>query len=106
MRQGGLDFDGVTYDPDEDFTRLKTCLEKARYLMTHPRGQWWTLRELAGATQSSEAGISARIRDLRKPRHGGFEVERKRLQGGLWAYRVKPPSTSWGGWSAPWKGEE
>jgi biotin operon repressor len=81
-------FCGYTYDPAQDFERLKTSLDKVRYLMLSERGRWWTLSELASRTGSSEAGVSARIRDLRKPHHGGFSVENKRMKGGLWKYRI------------------
>lgn len=38
----------------------------------------------------TDSAISARIRDLRKPEHGGLTVESWGLPGhkGLWAYRV------------------
>lgn len=86
--QPELAFDGWTYDPHEDFARLKTSLEKVRWLMLKPAGKWWTLRELADQTGSSEAGVSARVRDLRKPKNGGLIVEHERMTGGLWQYRV------------------
>ena len=82
-------FDGYTYDPDEDYARLSTVLSRVRYLMTHPMGRWWTLWELSRRTNSSEAGVSARIRDLRKAKNGGFTVKNQRVgSGGLWQYRV------------------
>ena len=84
----GFAFDGLTYDPEKDFARLKTSLEKVRWLMLNPLGKWWTLRELADQTGSSEAGVSARVRDLRKPKNGGLIVENERMTGGLWRYRV------------------
>lgn len=82
------DFDGKTYDPEEDFQRLKTSLDKVRHLMTNPPDLWWTLSGLAKMTGSSEAGISARIRDLRKTKNGGYQVESTRHSDGLWFYRV------------------
>ena len=81
-------FDGDTYSPPDDYTRLKSSLDKTRYLMTNPRGSWWTLKELADKTGSSEAGISARIRDLRKIKNGSYTIESRRLSGGLWEYRT------------------
>lgn len=89
MVQPELAFDGWTYDPDEDYDRLRTSLEKVRWLMIHPMGHWWTLRELADRTGSSEAGVSARIRDLRKSKHGGLVVEHDRVARGQWRYRVE-----------------
>lgn len=52
------------------------------------RGGWWSLRELHNLAGGSEAGISARLRDLRKPRFGGYQVERRRVEGGLFEYRI------------------
>ena len=37
----------------------------------------------------SEAGISARLRDLRKEKFGGYSIERKRSDEGLWWYRME-----------------
>ena len=53
-------------------------------------GEWHTLREIAVFAHGSEAGCSARIRDLRKPKFGGYTIERKRAteNGGTWLYRM------------------
>jgi hypothetical protein len=53
-------------------------------------GGWWTLPQLAAATGYPEASISARIRDLRKPKFGGHTVERRHVSKGLWEYRLCP----------------
>lgn len=50
---------------------------------------WHTLAEVADAVQGSEASVSARIRDLRKPAHGGRIVERESRDGKQW-YRLVP----------------
>ncbi len=88
-------FGGKTYDPELDGDRLSTALGKVYRLMSD--GRWRTLREISAAVGCSEAGASARLRDLRKKRiaqlypNGG--VERKRQKGaaackGLWVYRM------------------
>ena len=82
-------FDGSTYEAEEDYQRLKSCLDKVRHIMSNPKGQWWTLFELSKLTGSSEAGVSARIRDLRKEKNGGHNIESSRGRGGLWRYRMK-----------------
>ena len=51
-------------------------------------GAWWTLGALHGVTGEPEASISARIRDFRKPKFGAFLVERERIVGGLYRYRL------------------
>lgn len=54
--------------------------------------QWWTLAESARNIGASEAGASARWRDLRK---AGWTVERRlRKSPGLWEYHGTPPGES------------
>lgn len=79
-------FDGTTYDHAKDGQRLASQLERVRYAMQD--GQWHTLRELADRCGGSEASISARLRDLRKARFGAMDVQRERVAGGLWRYRL------------------
>lgn len=79
-------FDGVSFDPERDGKRLANQLEQVRQIMLD--GQWHTLTELATLVCGSEASVSARLRDLRKPRFGSLSVERRRIIGGLWEYRV------------------
>ena len=79
-------FDGVTIGADDE-PRLTGQLDKVYGVMRD--GQWHTLAELAAAAQGSEAGVSARIRDLRKPRFGQHAVERRRRdEGNQWEYRL------------------
>ena len=79
-------FDGETYEPDKDKARLTGQLLRVFDLMGD--GHWHTLRWLSDHAMGSEASVSARLRDLRKDRFGGFNVERHRLDGGLWEYRL------------------
>jgi hypothetical protein len=81
-------FDGTTYEPREDYTRLKGQLWRVFQLMSD--GKWRTLGEIADDAGGSEASVSARLRDLRKPKYGAREVERERVDGGLYRYRLKP----------------
>ena len=78
-------FDGPDVTP-ADTERLAGQLGRVHSLMRD--GQWRTLEAIAQAVGGSEAGVSARLRDLRKARFGGHQVERRRLTGGLWEYRV------------------
>ncbi len=91
MTQPSL-FDGETYEPALDGERLQSQLERVRALMAD--GQWRTLGEISKAIYDRdgihEAGISARLRDCRKVRHGAHIVERRRIIGGLFEYRVLP----------------
>ena len=86
----GAEFDGDTYNPRKDKVRLTSQLSKVHHLMKS--GRWYTLRGIADQIGASEASVSARIRDLRKEKFGGFIVERKRSDRskGLYFYRIKP----------------
>ena len=80
-------FDGVTINDERDNGRLQAQLSAVKIQMfMSPR--WWTLGELARATGYPEASVSARLRDLRKPKFGSYNVERKYVERGIWAYRV------------------
>ena len=84
-----LHFHGETFDPALDGPRLTSQLEAVRALMID--GQWRSLAVIALSVYGSEASVSARLRDLRKPRFGRYQVERRRLFGGLFEYRVLAP---------------
>lgn len=79
-------FDGVTYDPALDHNRLTKQLGRVWQAMSD--GKWRTLHQLAKAADAPEASVSARLRDLRKPKFGGHDVEHRRTDGGLWYYRM------------------
>lgn len=94
----GPDFEGETYDPLVDYERLSQQLQDVWDTLTSDPDQWWTLDGLQRDIQArtgryhTEAGLSARLRDLRKPRHGRYVVERQRVVNykGLFAYRLDP----------------
>ena len=81
-------FDGITINDERDNGRLHAQLTEVRLLVTNMGRIWWTLGEIARATGYPEASISARLRDLRKPKFGSYNVERKYVERGIWAYRV------------------
>jgi len=91
-------FDGDTFSQRHDGARLGTLLEQVKDLMAD--GEWRTLEEIRDTLgRGSEASISARLRDLRKPKFGAHETDRRRCgdpADGLWEYRVfinpNPPS--------------
>lgn len=85
-RRQAPEFKGVTIDAALDTPRLSRALEAVALFAAD--GCWHTLAEIAEAVGCSEAGASARLRDLRKARFGGKQVERMRVAGGLWAYRI------------------
>ena len=88
-----MPFDGATYEPAKDRKRLMSQLEAVRDVMS--AGTWCTISGITGLLQmqyrllASEAGVSARIRDLRKAKFGACSIERMR-RGGLFYYRMVP----------------
>lgn len=80
-------FDGATYDAERDHVRLKGQLGRVYNLMKD--GRWRLLCEINLWAGDSEASVSARLRDLRKPKFGSHTVERRHVEGGLWQYRLK-----------------
>lgn len=82
-------FNGATFDEKQDSQRLGKLLAAVRQVMAD--GAWRTLAELQAAAGGSEASVSARLRDLRKPRFGNHWVERRRRgeeKRGLWEYKL------------------
>lgn len=82
-------FDGATFVPELDRERLTTQFEAVKDLMAD--GNWRTLQDISDLVQGSIPAISARLRDLRKPRFGGHVVERRRAgdpRNGIFEYRV------------------
>ena len=51
-------------------------------------GNWRSLRAIENETGYPQASVSARLRDFRKAKFGGHTVERKRIEGGLFVYRL------------------
>lgn len=79
------DRDGETFSRDRDLDRLDSAMGRI-YSRMKDRN-WYTLAELASAGECSEASASARIRDLRKKKFGGFYVDKANCGDGLWKYR-------------------
>jgi len=90
-----LQFDGQTFDAKQDGSRLASQFIATRELMLDH--EWRNLAQIVLALRKqgihvTESSISARIRDLRKAKFGGYSVERRRVIGGLFEYRIKPAS--------------
>jgi len=82
-------FDGATFQPERDGERLTRQLDRVKELMLD--GQWRSLPQIAALVGGSEAGVSARLRDLRKPRNGAYTVNRRHVEDGLHEYQVVKP---------------
>ena len=86
-----LDFDGNTFDSVLDTVRLSRQAQLVFDLMRD--GEYRTLQEIKAIIKhGSESGISARLRDFRKPKFGAFLVDRRRRgagENGLWEYQLR-----------------
>ena len=80
----GREFDGDDLLP-RDISRIRGTLEAVKNALAG--GRWWTLKELTETCGGSEAGISARLRDCRKVKHGALTIERRRRTSSQWEYR-------------------
>jgi hypothetical protein len=84
-----LAFDGDTYDKTLDEERLGSQLDRVISFMAD--GNWHDLDEVVAESGGTHASISARLRDLRKPKFGGYTVLSRRVGSakfGYWQYLV------------------
>lgn len=81
-----MHFDGSTYDHARDSARLGDQMSAVLGLMSD--GQARTLAQISSAIGAPEASVSARLRDLRKPRFGGHQIDRVYISRGLFSYRL------------------
>lgn len=82
-----VEFDGATFESGRDAERLTMQLAAVRTFMSDH--EWHTLAEISRAAGGApEASVSARLRDLRKFRFGGYAIEREYVSAGLWRYRM------------------
>ena len=91
-----LHFQGEAFDLAKDSQRLTTQFERVLSVMQD--SQWHTLAQIVNQIsyppydRASEAGVSARLRDMRKSAFGGHRIERRRVHGaGLYEYRLVKP---------------
>lgn len=83
------DREGETFDRERDGVRLNKQASAVFSYMSH--GEWRTLADIAANTGYPEASVSARLRDFRRPKFGGYVVERRYIANGLWQYRLVLP---------------
>lgn len=80
------DRDGESFATGRDLSRLNAQAADVYRYMSH--GEWRTLADIAHNTGHPEASVSARLRDLRKPKFGGFTVDRRYIANGQYQYRL------------------
>ena len=83
-------FDGDTIDDGLDTDRLRRQLDRVRTLLL-AQYRWHSLSEIREATGIAEASASARLRDLRKAKFGGYTIDRRRRSPGTFEYRMMRP---------------
>tara|TARA_R110000822_G_scaffold29182_1_gene86187 strand:- start:714 stop:1019 length:306 start_codon:yes stop_codon:yes gene_type:complete len=84
-------FDGVAYQHERDFERLKNQAERILDFISD--GEWTTLREISAATGAPEGSVSSKLRDLRKAKYGGHTVDIRYAGNGVYQYRFIYNST-------------
>ena len=80
------DRDGHTYSHDEDYVRLNQQAKRVFDVMAS--GAWYSLRDISDLSGDPEASVSARLRDFRKVKFGGWIVDRERHAAGRFLYRL------------------
>lgn len=80
-------FNGADYVPERDDERLSSQYRRIFALMSD--GQWRSLAAIAVATGDPTPSISAQLRHMRKPRFGGYTVNRRYLSGGFYEYQLQ-----------------
>lgn len=81
---------GVSLSPS-DHVRLGKQL--ARVLAVMSDGRWYSVPAIKAAiaarfgTDDPETSISAQLRNARKPKHGGHDIERRRV-GNIYQFRL------------------
>lgn len=93
--QTEMTFDGRTYDPALDKERLSSLLAKVYWTLRNHPETWFTLSELYVRCGGSEAGLSARLRDLRKAKFGSHVIAMRRRgdpKRGIFEYRLADPT--------------
>lgn len=81
-----MPFGGETYNRGRDYTRLKGQLLKVFRFMQDR--EWHTLAPIVSAAGGTTASVTARLRDLRKKKFGGYIVQANCIKRGLWEYRM------------------
>lgn len=79
-------FSGLTFDRERDGSRLVKQYGTVFDLMRD--GQWRTLDEISRLTGAPTHSASARLRDMRKKRHGSHTVLREYVSKGIFRYRL------------------
>lgn len=78
--------DRAAYDPEADKDRRRKQLGRVYSVLRD--GLWHGLPELTERAGGLATSVSARIRDLRKPKFGGREIQARCFGRNVWKYRM------------------
>ena len=67
---------------------MDRMIDRVRNLMLD--NQWRSLDYIASTTGGKRDSVSSLMRQLRNPKHGGFNVEKRYDDIGTWVYRIAP----------------
>jgi hypothetical protein len=84
-------FEGATYDEALDYDRLSTQINDVLNSMLDE--EWHKMQDIAIAITAPEPSVSAQIRNLRKAKHGGYVIHRRRT-GNTYEYRLDLTATA------------
>lgn len=83
---------------DQSPPSADTKLERKRVWYFIKDGNWWTLYEIqrhihhSFGVLYSDSSLSARVRDFRKPKFGGYTIERRKIPNRRsYEYRLRMP---------------
>lgn len=85
-----IHFNGSDYSPKHDQVRLTKQIKRVFDLMKD--GEWRTLGEIESITGDPQASISAQLRNCKKERFGGHELNKRRRGdpgNGCWEYQLR-----------------
>lgn len=87
---------GDTYDPARDSESMNAALAAVFAVLASRVGRQLTLRDISRMVfkttgkSYAETGLAARIRELRNPKHGRWDVRSRRSKRGAWLYWIQP----------------
>lgn len=67
---------------------MDRMIDRVRRLMLD--NQWRSLDYIASTAGGKRDSVSSLMRQLRNPKHGGFNVEKRYDDIGVWVYRIAP----------------
>ena len=84
-------FEGATYDEALDYNRLSTQINDVLNILLDQ--QWHKMQDIASDISAPEPSVSAQIRNLRKEKHGGYVINRRRV-GNTYEYQLDLEATT------------